>query len=54
MPGIGTMLSPRVRSHARATCAGVTPASAAMALSSPVLRRLCWKFSPLNRGLSLR
>jgi hypothetical protein len=45
------MSSPLASSQARATCAGVAPAWAATASTSSAIRRLCWKFSPVKRGL---
>ncbi len=54
VPGIGAMSSPRVRIQASAVCAGVAPISAPMARTSSTMRRLRWKFSPVNRGLVLR
>ena len=51
VPGIGVMSSPLASSQARAACAGVAPASAAIALISSAICRLCWKFSPVKRGV---
>src|SRR2546430_2071188 len=54
VPGIGAMSPPCAGSQARAICAGVAPASAAMALTSSTMRRLRWKLSPVKRELVLR
>src|SRR6202035_3280125 len=38
----------------RALCAGVAPASVAIACTSSTMLRLTWTFSPVKRGLVLR
>jgi hypothetical protein len=52
--GNGAMSSSLASSQARATCAGVAAASAAIAWTSSAMRRLRSKFSPVKRGLVLR
>ena len=54
VPGMGTMSSPRVSSQARATWAGVAPASAEMALTWSASWRLWSKLAPVKRGLEAR
>ena len=54
VPGMGAMSVPRVRSQARAVCAGVAPFSAPIARTSSTMARLRVKFSPVNRGFVLR
>ena len=54
VPGIGAKSWPWASSQASAICAGVAPASAAMARTWSTMARLRRKFSPVKRGLVLR
>ncbi len=48
------MSSPWCSSQASASCAGVTPFSAAISFTRSTRSRLRWKFSPWKRGLARR
>src|SRR6266498_2963715 len=54
VPGIGAMSSPCASSQARATCAGVAPASDATVSTSSTMRRFFSKLPSVKRGLFLR
>jgi hypothetical protein len=51
---VAAMSSPCASSQARATCAGVAPASDATAATSSTTRRFCSKLPSVKRGLFLR